>query len=149
MPRFVTEARFRAVLTDELNILAVDDDPIQREFCSVYLSTPTASVTTTESAEAGLALLDVRRFDIALIDVEMPGLNGIEMVRRLRADKRFDGMPIIVVTGLEDIESIDLAYEVGATAFICKPVNWRLLSHQVKFHLRAHKALRREGAAHV
>ena len=51
-------ASFSFVLSDRLTILAVDDDPIQREFCSVYLSTPTAEVVTVESAEAGLALMD-------------------------------------------------------------------------------------------
>ncbi|MFI5012911.1 MAG: PleD family two-component system response regulator [Hyphomicrobiales bacterium] len=124
----------------------MDDDPIQREFCAVYLSTPTAKVTTVESAEAGLALLETQRFDMALIDVEMPGMNGIDMVRRIRAEARFDDMPIMVVTGREDLVSIDLAYDAGATAFMCKPVNWRLLSHQVKYLMRAHAALRRAEA---
>jgi DNA-binding response OmpR family regulator len=139
---------FNFVIGDEMNILAVDDDPIQREFCTVYLSTPTAGVTTAESAEAGLALLETQHFDMALIDVEMPRMNGIDMVRKLRAEARFDDMPIMVVTGREDMVSIDLAYEAGATAFMCKPVNWRLLSHQVKFLMRAHAALRRAEAVH-
>ena len=135
-------ARFSYVLNEEISILAVDDDAIQREFCAVYLSTPSARVVTAESAEAGLALLDRHNFDMALIDVDMPGINGIEMVRRLRADARFNRMPIMVVTGREDMTSIDLAYEAGATAFMSKPVNWRLLSHQIKFLIRAHAALR-------
>lgn len=141
--------RFSFVLEDNVNILAVDDDPIQREFCSVYLSTPAATVTTADCAEAGLALLETTRFDMALVDVDMPGINGIEMVRRLRADKRFDAMPVMVITGREDMASIDEAYQAGATAFMCKPVNWRLLSHQVKFLLRAHAALRRVEMAHA
>jgi DNA-binding response OmpR family regulator len=134
-------ARFSYVLNDEIRILAVDDDAIQREFCAVYLSTPSAEVITAESAEAGLALLEQQDFDMALIDVDMPGIDGIEMVRRLRADPRFSRMPIMVITGREDMTSIDLAYEAGATAFMSKPVNWRLLSHQIKFLIRAHAAL--------
>jgi DNA-binding response OmpR family regulator len=43
--------------------------------------------------------------------------------------------------------SIDQAYEAGATAFMCKPVNWRLLSHQIKFLMRAHSALRQKAKA--
>jgi DNA-binding response OmpR family regulator len=138
-------ASFSYVLSDRLAILAVDDDPIQREFCSVYLSTPTAEVVTADSAEAGLALMDVRTFDMALIDIEMPGMDGVEMVRRIRADGRFADLPIMVVTGREDMVSIDRAYEAGATAFMCKPVNWRLLSHQVRFLIRAQKALSRDS----
>lgn len=139
------ELPFRYVLDEDIAILAVDDDAIQREFCSVYLSTPSARVVTADCAEAGLALLETTHFDMALIDVDMPGMSGIEMLSRLRADPRFDDLPIMIVTGREDIASIDLAYDAGATAFMCKPVNWRLLSHQVKFMMRAHRALKQEG----
>jgi DNA-binding response OmpR family regulator len=51
----------------------------------------------------------------------------------------------MVVTGREDMVSIDRAYEAGATGFMCKPVNWRLLAHQIKFMIRAHRAIRRAG----
>jgi len=134
-------ARFEYVLTEDMDILAVDDDPIQREFCSVYLSTPTVRVETADCAEAGLAALPTRPWAALLVDVDMPGMNGIEMVRVLRADPRFDRLPVMVITGREDMVSIDRAYEAGATAFMCKPVNWRLLAHQIKFMVRAHRAL--------
>lgn len=141
-------AKFEWVLSEETAILAVDDDPIQREFCSVYLSAPSVSVTLAESAEAALETLRTTAFDAALIDVDMPGMNGLDLVARLRDDPRFDDLPIMVVTGREDMASIDRAWEVGATGFMCKPVNWRLLAHQIKFMIRAHRALRRtEGAA--
>ncbi len=136
---------FQWVLSDDLTILAIDDDPIQLEFCSVYISTPTVTVVTADSAEAALALMETQSFDAVLSDVDMPGMNGIELVRHLRGDPRFDDLPIMVVTGREDMVSIDLAYDAGATAFMCKPVNWRLLSHQIRFMIRAHKAIRRMG----
>jgi len=136
---------FQWVLSEDLTLLCVDDDPIQREFCTVYLSTPTVDVVTADSAEAALELLGTRTFDAALFDVDMPGMNGIELVARLREDPRFDALPIMVVTGREDMVSIDRAYEAGATAFMCKPVNWRLLSHQIRFMIRAHKAILRMG----
>lgn len=145
MDQLVNSAPFRWVLADDLTILAVDDDPIQREFCSVYLSTPTVSVVTADSAEAALDLLAERSFDAALFDVDMPGMSGIELVAHLRKDARFDDLPIMVVTGREDMISIDQAYDAGATAFMCKPVNWRLLSHQIRFMIRAHRAIRRMG----
>lgn len=138
---------FRYVLTEDMDILAVDDDPIQREFCSVYLSTPSVGVETADCAEAGLAALAERRFAAALVDVDMPGMSGIEMVRVLRADPRFDALPIMVITGREDMVSIDQAFDAGATAFMCKPVNWRLLAHQIRFMVRAHRALSRPGGA--
>jgi DNA-binding response OmpR family regulator len=142
---FSPDHRFKFIGLDEVVVLAVDDDPIHREFSSVYLGAPGTSVLTADSAEAGLALLATRHFDIALIDVDMPGMSGIDMVQILRADPRYDALPIIVITGREDMASIDRAFDAGATSFMCKPVNWRLLSHQVKFLLRAHAAMRHAG----
>jgi CheY-like chemotaxis protein len=143
----LSDRRFTFVLDEAVSILAVDDDAIQREFCAVYLATPATEITTAASAEEGLAILAKRSFDMALVDVDMPGISGIEMVRRLRTDPRFDDMPIMVITGREDMGSIDEAYDAGATAFMSKPVNWRLLSHQIKFLLRAHAALRHKARA--
>jgi|APMI01.1.fsa_nt_gi CheY-like chemotaxis protein len=136
---------FRPVLSGMVSILAVDDDPIQREFSVVYLSTPTAEVHVAASAEEGLAFLDGRHIDLALIDMEMPGMGGVEMVRRLRADPRFAEMPIMMITGHEDMASIDAAYDAGATAFMAKPVNWRILAYHLRFLLRAQAAISRQG----
>ncbi|MBV8565940.1 MAG: response regulator [Methylobacteriaceae bacterium] len=132
---------FTFVLNESLRILAVDDDPILREFAAVYLATPTACIETAADAEQGLALLAGEDFDLALIDLEMPGMGGLEMIRRIRADERLGCLPVIVVTGREDIVSIDLAYQAGATSFVTKPVNWRLLSYQIRYVLRAHRGL--------
>ena len=133
-------APFTFVLNEATRILAVDDDPIQLEFASAYLSTPTATVETAQSAEAGLEKLASGRFDIALVDLDMPGIGGMEMIRRVRADPASRALPIVVVTSLDDILSIDAAYEAGASSFITKPVNWRLLSYHLRFVLRAAQA---------
>lgn len=133
--------RFTFVLDEAVRILVVDDDPIQREFSQVYLASPKAVVETVESAEAAAALLQEQRYDAALIDVDLGGMDGIALVRRLRTDPRYDDMAVMVITGREDMISIDAAFEAGATSFTVKPVNWRLLNHQLKFMLRAHRAL--------
>lgn len=137
--------KFDYVDMETLHILAVDDDPIQREFCSVYMTTPTVSVETADCAEAGLERLEARDYGALLVDVDMPGMSGIELVALLRSRPRYDSLPIMVITGNEDMASIDAAYAAGATAFMCKPVNWRLLSHQVRFMVRAHRALMAAG----
>jgi len=62
------------------------------------------------------------------------------MIRRVRADPASRALPIVVVTSLDDILSIDAAYEAGASSFITKPVNWRLLSYHLRFVLRAAQA---------
>jgi CheY-like chemotaxis protein len=135
-----SSAPFTFVLDEATRILAVDDDPIQLEFAGAYLSTPTASVETAGSAEAGLAKLAGQPFDILLVDLEMPGMDGIEMIRRIRADPALKMLPIVVITSFDDIVSIDIAYEAGASSFITKPVNWRLLSYHLRYVLRAHRS---------
>ncbi len=79
----------------------------------------------------------------------MPGIGGFELIRRIRATPGVADLPVIVVTGREDMASIDLAYECGATSFAVKPVNWRLMSYQVRFVLRAARMAEAAAAAHA
>lgn len=79
---------------------------------------------------------------IVLLDVDMPGLNGYEVCRRLRAEARFATIPIVMVTGHEDSEAIQLAFEAGATDFVSKPVNWSLLPRRLEYILRNAAAAR-------
>ena len=79
---------------------------------------------------------------LLLLDVDMPGLNGHEVCRRLRATPRFAATPIIMVTAHEDTEAIRLAFEAGATDFVPKPVNWDLLPHRLEYILRNAAAAR-------
>ena len=132
---------FDYVLTQATRVLVIDDDPILREFATVYLSTPTTSVETAESAEAGLGMLAEVDYDIVLSDIDMPGMGGIAMLQEIRSTPRFIHLPIVMVTGCEDVVSIDKAYEAGATSFITKPVNWRMLSYHLRFVLRARESL--------
>ncbi len=125
------------VLDEPVRILVTDDDPIQREFATVYLSTPVASVETADCGEMCLERLTTEAFDIALIDIDMPGIGGFETIRRIREIESLKGLPVIMVTGREDVDSIDRAFRLGATSFAVKPVNWRLLSYQIRYVLRA------------
>ena len=69
----VRKTAWKYVLDQPMRILVVDDDPILREFASVYLSTPTATVETAPDGLAALDLLKAEAFDVAVIDIDMPG----------------------------------------------------------------------------
>jgi DNA-binding response OmpR family regulator len=125
------------VFDEPTRILVVDDDPILREFASVYLTTPMSEVVLAPDAATALDILSREVFDIAMIDIEMPGMNGFELVEHIRADDKLRELPVVMVTGREDIVSIDRAYNAGATSFATKPVNWRQLSHQLRYVVRA------------
>ena len=77
---------------------------------------------------------------MVMLDVDMPGLNGYQVCAELRKEAG-DELPIVMVTGMDDIESIERAYESGATDFIAKPINWSLIGHRVRYLLRAYHAL--------
>lgn len=129
---------FTYVLNEGLRLLVVDDDPIQREFSVVYLAAPGVEVVTAASGEEAATLLNERSFDVALVDYDMPGMSGVDLVKQMRRDAKLATMPVILITGREDMASIDAAYNAGATSFMCKPINWRLLSYQIRFVMRAH-----------
>lgn len=131
---------FFYVLQEDLRILYVDDDPILREFAVVHLSSEHAQVRTAEDGLDGLQQLEAEVPDLVLLDLEMPRMDGFETLARLRADERFAHLPVIVVTSREDATAIDRAYELGATFFTVKPINWRLLSYEVRYVHRAHMA---------
>jgi CheY-like chemotaxis protein len=138
---------FFHVLQDELRVLFVDDDPILREFALVHLSTDKAEVKAVGDGDEALALLADWPADIVLLDLEMPRLDGFEVLRRLGEAGRLRDLPVIVVTGREDIAAIDRAYAAGATSFVSKPLNWRLLSYQIRYVRRAYETERASRAA--
>ena len=126
---------FFYVLNERVRILLADDDPIMREFASVYLSSPHADVVTVGHGRAAVDALVSETFDILLLDLEMPEMNGFEVLEHVRSDPA-STLPVIVITGREDFVSIDRAYALGASSFANKPVNWRVLAYQVKYVLR-------------
>ena len=134
------ERTWSYVLAEPTRILVVDDDPILLEFAKVYLATPAAVIETATDVEGALELMRRQAFDILLIDIEMPRRDGYELLELVRSAPATCNMPVMMLTGHEDVASIDRSYELGATAFTTKPVNWRQLSYQIRYLLRSAKA---------
>jgi diguanylate cyclase (GGDEF)-like protein/PAS domain S-box-containing protein len=96
----------------------------------------------TGNGEDALRVLAETQVDIVLLDVVMPGLDGYTVCERLRQMPSSATVPVVMLTGLDDNESIDRAYQVGATDFISKPITWAVLGHRVRYLLRASRAFR-------
>ena len=128
-----TAGSLHDVRQDPMRILFVDDDPILREFACVNLTSELVTVETAADGEAALDAIRANRPDIVLLDLEMPVRDGFGVLSALRADARTRQLPVVVVIGREDIEAVGRAFDAGATSFVVKPLNWRLLSHQVRF----------------
>jgi DNA-binding response OmpR family regulator len=125
--------QFFYVLEDRLDILFVDDDPILREFAQVHLSTDTVTLNVAEDGLDALEKLAHTTPDLMLLDLEMPNMDGFQLLEQLDKAGRLQAFPVIVVTGREDVAAIDRAYRAGATSFVVKPLNWRQLSYQIRY----------------
>ena len=121
-------------------VLVVDDDEAARLLIEISLTDEGMRVQQAADAEQALAAFAVRRPDIVLLDVNMPGMDGYECCRELRRRPGGADLPVLMLTGHEDLQSIQRAYEAGATDFLSKSNNWGLLAYRVRYMLRASRA---------
>ena len=114
-------------------VLFVEDEASTRMIAEEFLDQAGFKVVEAESGEQSLAIIREVEPDLILLDVEMPGINGFEVCKNIRAMSEYAATPILMLTGLNNNESIDLAYEAGATDFSTKPINWSLLCHRLRY----------------
>lgn len=117
--------------------LVADDDPIMREMMRARLASETTAVVCVENGREAWERLSREAFDVAVVDLGMPELDGFELISHLRQTPRTLDLPIIVATSRDDSEAIEKAFAAGATSFVTKPVNWSLFAYQIKFVLRS------------
>lgn len=129
-------AKWTFVLDEATRILFVDDDRILSEFAKVHLATPSTTIESAADGAEAWERLNAEAFDVVLLDIEMPVVDGFKLLEKLRADARFAQLPVVMLTGREDIASIDRAFQLGATSFVTKPINWRQLSYSIRYVLR-------------
>jgi len=122
-------------------ILVVDDDPGGRRLTRATLAKAGFDVADAGDGKAALDAMCARLPDLVLMDVGMPVMDGFAACAALRVLPGGDRVPVIMMTGLEDTESIERAFEAGATDFITKPINWAVLPHRVRYMLRASAAI--------
>ena len=120
-------------------ILIVDDDATALALMRAALKKSGFDVSAASSGQAAFDLFDATPFDMVMLDVDMPEMSGYQVCTalRLKADPL---LPIVMVTGLDDISSVEAAYHSGATDFIAKPFNWALIGHRVKYLMRSRDA---------
>ncbi len=130
----------RVKTQNKAKILVSDDDLNVRLLTRQCLE---AEGMTVVEATNGPETLDVfvrERPDLVFLDVEMPGMNGLEVCKRIRKMPQGESVPIMIVTGSNDRQSIDQGFDAGATQYKTKPVNWSLLGRDVQYMLRASDA---------
>lgn len=125
-----------------MRVLIVDDDRFLRSLVAEFLER--AGLIVIQADDGQQALEQLRRAplpDLVLLDVLMPVMDGFDTCRRIRRLPDGAHLPILMMTGLNDDVSIHRAYAVGATGFIVKPFNFKLLFYQIRYMKRACEAI--------
>ncbi len=127
---------------NSMRVLVVDDDFTTRLLYREALEPAGFKVIEAEDGITALEKYQSEKPDIILLDVIMPVMDGFEACKALRKLTHWPDTPIILVTGLDDLESIEKANQLGATDFITKPINWPILKHRLNFILKASHAFK-------
>lgn len=121
-------------------ILVADDDQNVRLLTRQCLEAENMIVVEAANGPETIDAFVRERPDLVFLDVEMPGMTGLEVCKRIRQMPQGASIPIMIVTGSDDRQSIDQGFEAGATQYKTKPVNWSLLGRDVQYMLRASDA---------
>jgi adenylate cyclase len=119
-------------VTTPASILIVDDTADNRELLCRRIEQQGHATTTAENGKLALELLAKQSFDLVLLDIMMPELTGFEVLERMKADERLKRIPVIVISALNDIESIVRCVQSGAEDYLFKPFNATLLKARVQ-----------------
>ena len=127
-------------LTETPLVLVVDDDPMIRALITETLQQSGFAVEEAENGREALDFLERCQPDVVFLDVLMPEMDGFQTCQAFRGLPQGMHVPVLMMTGPDDIASIDRAFEVGATDFITKPLNYAILGHRVRYLLRTMRA---------
>lgn len=128
--------------TERELVVIADDDPTIRMLMRTALIKDGFDVIDVENGALACIAFAKHEPVMVLLDVEMPIQDGISACAQIRRLPGGETVPIVMVTGRDDIEAVDEAYQAGATDFIAKPINWPIFSHRVQYILRASKDYR-------
>jgi CheY-like chemotaxis protein len=128
-------------------VLVADDDPTSRILVGAALEGHVRGVVDAENGLEAVQAMERQSFDIAILDLDMPVMDGFGVIERARLRPETRHLPIIVVTGRDDVVAIERAFALGATSFLCKPINWNIFRHQVGYVLQVARVERETRAA--
>src|SRR5262249_9781627 len=121
-------------------LLLVDDEPMNRDALQRRLARAGYLVLTAESGAMALEMAEANRVDLVLLDVMMPGMDGIETLRRLRRSRALSELPVIMVTAKDSTEAGVGALDAGATDYVTKPVDFAVAHARIRTQLSARRA---------
>lgn len=124
---------------DILSILVVDDDEVLRLLLKQFLEVEGYRVVEAVNGSEALLTVADEPFDLVIMDIAMPGIDGLSVCDRIKSSME-NPPPVLMITALEDEESIDRAFNAGAVDLIRKPIQWSVLRNRIKYIINAYHA---------
>ena len=118
--------------TEPRQVLVIDDDELARLEIARCVEQQGHMTTLAEHGGQGLELLRSRHFDLVLLDLVMPEVDGFEVLRQMKEDAELRSVPVIVITAVDEPENTAKCMEMGAERHLSKPVDLNLLSGHIK-----------------
>ncbi len=125
-------------------ILIVDDNEMNRDMLCRRLEREGYTITEVENGRQALEIVKTKKFDLILLDVLMPELNGYDTLTQLKANKLFAHIPVIMISAMDEIESTVKCIEIGAEDYLPKPFNAVLLKARITTSLEKKRLRDRE-----
>ncbi len=119
------------------SVLIVDDSPTIRGFAKIFLKPLDVIIYEAEEGMQALEIVRQTPPSVALVDINMPGMDGLTFTRELRKDPRYAALPVVLLTGDRSEETRQQGIEAGATDFIEKPIKGGELQAMVRRYLEA------------
>lgn len=116
-------------------ILAVDDSATVRKFVSVSLSMQGFKVITACDGMDALEKLPSEKVDLIITDLNMPNMDGFELIRALRDNPQYKELPVIILTSLTDEGSRETGQKLGVSSFVVKPFSLEKIQYEVSKYL--------------
>jgi CheY-like chemotaxis protein len=116
-------------------LLVVDDNEMNRDMLSRRLKRQGYMVAVAEDGYQALKMIKAQQFDLVLLDIMMPGMDGYEVCRRIKSEPKTSGIPIIFITSMSEIQNKTKGFELGAVDYITKPFEVMEVKARVKTHL--------------
>jgi two-component system sensor histidine kinase/response regulator len=126
-------------------LLVVDDDAMNRDVLSRRLERQGHRVRTASSGAIALQLMQENAFEVVLLDIMMPDMDGYEVLGRLKADERLRHVPVIMISAIDEVQSVVRCIEAGAEDYLAKPFDPTLLKARIGASLEKKRGLDRES----
>ncbi|MDH3379429.1 MAG: response regulator, partial [Gammaproteobacteria bacterium] len=129
------------VESESASVLIVDDRPTSRALLKAVLEQQNYAITEAAGGNEAVALIAGRTFDLVVLDIVMPDLNGMDVLKKIRAQYAETELPVIMVTVKHDIEDVVQALELGANDYVTKPIDYAILIARIRTQLSRKRAV--------